>query len=87
MEQQHHDQTACDIGVKFIVRIETHPNHTINQNKIQENDECTTDKAEVFTDNGKNHIGLTNRHINIAYIESFTKQATYADCQSPCAYW
>ena len=38
MEQEHHDQATCDIRIKFIIRIKADPYHTINQDKIQEND-------------------------------------------------
>ena len=56
MEQEHHDQAAGDIIIKFIVRIKADTNHTINQNKLQEADECATDKPKILTNHGENHI-------------------------------
>ena len=71
VEQNHHDDASRDIRIKFILSIKSYLNHLEYQKHINENQQAAADKPKILANYRENHVGFTNRNINVRNVESF----------------
>lgn len=79
VEQDHHDDARCHVGIKFIFRVETDTDHLIDEQEIDENEKTPADEAEILADRGEDHIGNADRHVDFGNAEAFAEQFARSD--------